>query len=59
MYIKDDVFHRSIKIIFGDDEVAVEYIEELVEVQLCRANVISNLQESSVIGSISAFWVGS
>jgi hypothetical protein len=58
MQIKDDVFRRSIKIVLGDDEVTVKYIEELVEVQLCRANVVPNLQESSIVGSISAYRIG-
>lgn len=35
MNIQNDVFDRSIKIIFGVDEVAIENVEELVKVQLC------------------------
>lgn len=34
MDIQDNVFDCSIKIIFGIDEVAIEDVEELVEVQL-------------------------
>lgn len=34
MDVQNDVFDCSIKIIFGTDEVAVEDVEELVEVQL-------------------------
>jgi hypothetical protein len=43
MQVQYYVFRRCVEVVFGGNKVAVEDVEELVEIQLRRADVLSNL----------------